>query len=83
MELVLSTEDLEPFNQKEDLICEPSGFLNSEYKSLVNESFKNVSSKSVFGIRRRIKNSQYQLTSSIATVLKVSTFATIILVIFS
>lgn len=84
MELVLTTVDLEPLpKQEEDLIMEPSGFLNSEYKSVVNESLNNVSSKSIFGIKQRIKNRQYQFTSAIETVLKVSTFMAIIMIIFS
>lgn len=84
MELVLTTVDLEPLpKQEEDLIMEPSGFLNSEYKSVVNESLKNVSSKSIFGIKQRVKNRQYQFTSTIETVLKVSTFMGIIMIIFS
>lgn len=82
MELVLTTEDLEPFKQQEDLITEPSGFLNSEYKSVVNESLKHVSSKSVFGTRQRIKNRQYQFTSSITTVIRTVTLTFIILAIF-
>lgn len=84
MELVLTTEDLEPLlKQQKDLITEPSGFLNSEYKSTVNESLNNVSSKSIFGIRQRIKSSQYKMTSSIETAIKVSIFTCVILAVFS
>jgi hypothetical protein len=84
MELVLTTEDLQSLpKQQEDLIIEPSGFLNSEYKSVVNENLNNISAKSIFGIKQRIKSSQYQFTSSIETVLKVSVFTIIIMNIFS
>ena len=84
MELVLTTEDLGPLlKQEKDLITEPSGFLNSEYKSAVNDSLNNISSKSIFGIRQRIKSSQYQLTSNIETIIKVSVFTIIILAVFS
>lgn len=84
MQLVLTTEDLEPLpKQQEDFITKPSGFLNSEYKSVVNESLNNASSKSIFGIKQRIKSRQYQFTSSIETLLKVSTVTAIILIIFS
>lgn len=84
MELVLTTEDLEPLpKEKEDLITKPSGFLNSHYKNVVKACVNNSTSKSIFGIRQRIKNSRYRFTSSIETILKVSTFASIILVIFS
>lgn len=84
MELVLTTEDLEPLpEQQEAIIVKPSGFLNSEYKSVVNDSLNNTSSKSIYGIKQRIKNRQYQFTSAIETVLKVSTFMVIIMIIFS
>lgn len=84
MELVLTTEDLEPLpKQQEDLITEPSGFLNSEYKSVVSQSLKNVSSKSIFGIRQHIKSRSY-ITSCVAgTTLKLSVFLTLIFFIFN
>ena len=84
MELVLISEDLESLpKQEEDFIVKPSGFLNSEYKRVVNESLNNPSSKSIFGIKQRIKSIKYQFTSTIEPVLKVSVFAIIIMVTFS
>ena len=85
MELVLSTTELESLPEPVgfSLHLKPEGILNSNYKSIVNESLKNPTSQSIFGIRQRLKSSQYRFTSSIETVLKVSTFATIIMVIFS
>lgn len=84
MELVLTTEDLEPLpKQQEDLITEPSGFLNSEYKSVVNQSLNNVSSKSIFGIRQRIKSRSYITSCVIGTTLKLSVFLTLIFLIFN
>lgn len=83
MELVLTQEDLEPLlKQQKDLITEHSGFLNSEYKSVVNESLNNGSSKSLFGIRQRIKNSNYVTTNVAATTLRLSVFLIAILLIF-
>lgn len=84
MELILTIEDLESLpRQQKKIITEPSGFLNSEYKSVVNDSLNNASSKSIFGIRQRIKSKQYHVVSGIETILKVTTFITIIMVIFS
>lgn len=41
MELVITLQELESLRKKnEDLVSEPLGFLNSEYKSLVTESLK-------------------------------------------
>ena len=85
MELVLTTEDLEPLPSKQkDLITEYSGFLNSEYKSVVSDSLNNVSAKSIFGIRQSIKSRNYIVASSIAeTTLKLSVFLTAIVLIFN
>ncbi|GAA4963655.1 hypothetical protein [Algibacter aquimarinus] len=84
MELALKIDDLEPLpKQNKDLICEPLGFLNSEYKSVVKDSLKSSSSKSIFGIKQRIKSRSY-LTSCVAeTTIKLSVFLTVILLIFN
>ncbi|MFI1745550.1 hypothetical protein [Thalassobellus sediminis] len=85
MELVLTSTDLETlpepigFSQH----TKPEGILNSNYKSIVKENLNNPTSQSIFGIRQRLKSSQYRFTSSTETVLKVSTFVTIIFAIFS
>jgi len=84
MELALTIEDLESLpKQQEDFIVKPLGFLNSKYKNIVNESLNNASSNSIYGIRQCIKSSQYQFTSAIETVLKVSVFTVLIMMIFS
>ena len=84
MELALTIDDLEPLpKQNKDLICEPLGFLNSQYKTVVKDSLKDTSTRSIFGLRRRIKSSRYYLTSGVEVALKVSAFFTIILLIFS
>tara|TARA_R110000868_G_scaffold150151_9_gene373112 strand:+ start:1274 stop:1528 length:255 start_codon:yes stop_codon:yes gene_type:complete len=84
MELVLTIEDLEPLpKQQEDLIVKPLGFLNSKYKNVVNESLNNASSKSIYGIRQRIKSRSYTTTCVAETTLRLSVFLTVILLIFN
>ena len=83
MELVLTSKNFEPLvKQQEDLVCEPSGFLTSEYKNVVNESLNNVSSKSIFGIRQRIKSRNYSRTCVAETTLKLALFLVTILLIY-
>lgn len=84
MELVIILQELESLRKKnEDLVSEPLGFLNSEYKSLVTESLKNVSSKSIFGIRQRVKSRSYTTCCHSGIALKLSLFLIIILLIFN
>lgn len=60
----------------------PEGLLNSSYKKVVKCNLNNHNSTSIFGIKRRIKSRQYQFTSSIGTLLKVSVFVIALAVIF-
>lgn len=60
----------------------PKGLLNSNYKSAVNYNLKHANSKSIFGIKQRVKGRRYQFTSSVETVLKLSFFATVLAFIF-
>ncbi len=85
MELALTTEDLEPLPEPRVLesYIKPEGLLNSNYQSIVRKNFSNTSSRSVFGIRQRLKGTQHKLTSSIEVLLKVSAFATFIIAFFS
>ena len=84
MELVVSTSNVKlQLESSEGYISEHSGFLNSKYKNVVTESLKDTSSKSIFGIRRRIKNMRYQLTSGAEVTLKVCAFVAIIISIFN
>jgi len=85
MELVLTTTNLESLSEPIGFSqqTKSEGILNSNYKSIVNDSFENPTPQSVFSIRQRLKTSEYRFSSSIETVLKVSTFATIIIAIFS
>ena len=85
MELALTTEDLEPLPEPRVLenYIKPDGLLNSNYQSIVKKNFSNTTSHSVFGIRQRLKRTQYKFTSSIEVLLKVSAFATFIIAFFS
>nr|WP_321222095.1 hypothetical protein [uncultured Psychroserpens sp.] len=80
MELVLISQKLEP-SPKPRLVSQftrPEGLLNSNYKSIVKCNLNNTNSQSIFGIKQRVKSRQYQITSSIDTLLKLSIFATVL-----
>ncbi|WP_341216711.1 hypothetical protein [uncultured Wocania sp.] len=83
MELVLKVEDLEPESKVIENQVNSEGLLNSNYKKLVRKNLNNTTSQSLFGIRQRLKICQYQFTSSIETILKVSAFTVIFITIFS
>ena len=82
MELVL--------NQKLESVPEPiavshyttNGLLNSNYKSIVKHNFSKSTTKSVFGIRQRIKSSQLNMVNHAAIILKLSVFAIALVAIF-
>jgi len=83
MELVI-TQELEPLpiRSLENEFEAPEGLLNSNYKKVAKCNLSNFNSTSIFGIKRRIKSRQYQFTSSIETLLKVSVFVIVLAVIF-
>ena len=83
MELVLKVEDLEPEPRVIESQIKPEGLLNSNYKKLVKKNLNNTSSKSIFGMRQRLKRCQYQFTSSIETILKIAAFVVIFIAIYS
>lgn len=83
MALVLNSSKLEVVPEQEEDLSKSLGFLNSQYKTVVKDSLKDTSTKSIFGLRRRIKSNRYYLTSGAEVALKVSAFFAIILVIFS
>ena len=80
MELVLTSQKLEPSlsPRLETEFVRPEGLLNSNYKSIVNYNLHNTTSTSIFGIKQRLKGRQYQFTSSIETLLKLSVFTIIL-----
>ncbi|MDG4714737.1 MULTISPECIES: hypothetical protein [Winogradskyella] len=82
MELVL--------NQELESVPEPivvshyttNGLLNSNYKSIVKQNFSKSTTKSVFGIRQRIKSSQLGKVDHVAAILKLSVFVIALIAIF-
>ena len=80
MELVITSSHLkpEPKRRLKTQFVRPEGLLNSNYKSIVNGNFKNANSSSIFGIKQSLKGRQYQFTSSIDTLLKLSVFAIVL-----
>ena len=82
MELVL--------NQELESVPEPiavshyttNGLLNSSYKSIVKYNFSSATAKSVFGIRQRVKASQFSNVDHIAAILKLSVFVIALIAIF-
>lgn len=85
MELVLTNEDLEPLPSKRDVVShiKPEGILNSNFKSIADKNFDNKNASLIYGVKNRVKSSQYLFTSGIGTALKLSVFAVTLLVIFS
>jgi hypothetical protein len=83
MELVINSRELEETSEQENPFAEPSNFLNSNYKTVVKQSLKNASSKSIFGLRRRIKNSRYKYISTAEVSIKVILFFGILVVLYS
>ncbi|WP_299111210.1 hypothetical protein [uncultured Winogradskyella sp.] len=82
MELVL--------NQELETVPEPiavshyttNGLLNSNYKSIVKHNFSKSTTKSVFGIRQRLKSSQFNMVNHTGIILKLSVFAMVLIAIF-
>jgi len=85
MELVLTHQDLEllPKQKRETFTFKNEGILSSTYKQEISNNFFHSSPKSIFGIKQRIKSNQYQFTSSIETILKLSVFVIAMVAIFN
>lgn len=77
MELVLTRVDLDPLpkQKRETFTFKNEGLLTSNYKEEIQDNFFNSNPTSVFGIKQRIKSSQYQYLPSIDIILKLSVFA--------
>ena len=58
------------------------GLLNSKYQSVVKHNFSKSTSKSVFGIRQRLKSSQLKMVNHTAVILKLSVFALFLVALF-
>lgn len=77
--LVLS-KDPEPFPIREEaqLISTYEGILNSNFKKVATKNFFHSNPHSIFGIKQRVKSAQYQITSHVDTILKLSVFAVVL-----
>jgi hypothetical protein len=77
-------------NQELEFLSEPikasyftdQGLLNSNYKSVVNQNFSKSTTKSVFGIRQRLKSSQLNMVTHTAVILRLSVFAVVLVALF-
>ena len=77
-------------NQELEFLPEPiavpslkdQGILNSSYQSVVKQNFNKPTPKSIFGIRQRIKSSQFNTVNHTAVILKLSVFAMALIAIF-
>lgn len=77
-------------NQSLEFVPEPievshfttHGILNSNYKTVVKQNFSKSTTKSIFGIRQRLKSSQFQTVNHTAVILKLSVFALFLIALF-
>jgi hypothetical protein len=82
MELVLTQVDFEPLpkQEPEPFIFKNEGLLTSNYKKEIQDNFFHSNANSVFGIKQKIRSKQYQYSSSIDAILKLSVFIIAIIV---
>lgn len=84
MELLVTTEDLEPLPSQEISVHnKPMGLLTSSYKNVVSSNYKNLNHQSLFGKRQAIKNCFYNSNCAAEVTLKVSLFLIVFLALFS
>jgi hypothetical protein len=85
MELVLTQVDFDrlPKQKSEPFVFKNEGLLTSNYKEEIQSNFFNSKPTSVFGIKQKIKSSQYQYLPSIDAILKLSVFAIVIIAALS
>ena len=82
MELVVN-QTLEFVPEPIEVSYSPNhGILNSNYKSVVKHNFSKSTTKSVFGIRQRLKSSQINKVNHTAIIIKLSAFAILLVAIF-
>jgi hypothetical protein len=85
MELVLTSLDIDPLPKprKEAYDSLPEGILNSNYQSIVRNNFKNLNSHSVFSVKQRIKSNRFHSVNIIETIVKVSVFILLLILVFA
>lgn len=76
MELVITPVDLEPLPKprQEVIHNKPMGLLTSNYKAIAKQNLKASNANSIFGIKQRVKSSQYQTNCHAEAILKLSIF---------
>ena len=77
---------------KQDLELEPEplvvncntteGLLRSNYKAVVNNNFKAMSSNSLFGARQGLKSFQFNKVDHVAGILKLTVFVSALIMLF-
>ncbi len=84
MELLVTTEDLDPFpKQSLSVHNKPMGLLTSNYKSIVDSNYKKSNKQTLFGKRQAIKSCFYNSQCAVEVTLKVSLFLIVFLALFS
>lgn len=58
------------------------GLLTSNYKSIVKENYRKSTKKSIFGMRQRIKSSQFKMVDHTGAILKLTVFAMVLIAMF-
>lgn len=76
MELVITSVDLEPLPKpKQEVIHnKPLGLLTSNYKEIAKQNLKASNANTIFGVKQRVKSSQYQSYCHTEAILKLSIF---------
>ncbi len=83
MELVVNQElEFLPEPIAVPSLIKDQGLLNSSYQSVVKQNFSKSTPKSIFGIRQRIKSSQFNTINHTAVILKLSVFAIALIALF-
>jgi hypothetical protein len=85
MELLLTSKASNSLTHYENdiVITDPKGLLNSNYQNVVESTLRINSSTSIFGIRQQMKVKRFQMVSNAETLLKLSIFTIVILMMFN
>lgn len=83
MELVLTQQDTEPLPKtKKEFAFNTKCLLNSNYKSVAEQSLSNSSTASVFGVKQHLKFKRFSVVNHIDVVLKLSVFVMALAMLF-
>lgn len=83
METLILTTDIEPLHSTTTKKVEKFnvlGTLNSSYKKICRSNYKNFKSKSLFGLRSKIKTTQFN-PSVVGTIIKLTPFVLLLLLL--